>query len=56
MSLEGERDILLKPFKNIPNTLIIPSNEGRINKNKDKFNVSYFSEFANSKFGLCPIK
>jgi hypothetical protein len=38
MSSEGERDELLKPFKNVVNSLIISSNDGRVVKNKDKFN------------------
>lgn len=54
MSTQGEREQLLKPFKNLKNCLIIASNEGRIVKNKDKFNTKYFELFANSRFGLCP--
>lgn len=54
MSSEGKREILLKPFKNLHNSLIISSNDGRVVKNKDKFNKKYFELFASSKFGLCP--
>jgi hypothetical protein len=54
MSAEGERDTLIKPFKKVLNSLIIHSNDGRVVKNKDKFNSQYFELFANSKYGLCP--
>jgi len=54
MAESGRRSLLLKPFKNLPNTIIISSNEGRIQSKKDQFNIEYFSELAKSKFGLCP--
>ena len=50
----GNRQFLLDPFKKLPNSLIISSNDGRKLKNKSKFNEDYFIDFANSKFGLCP--
>jgi len=54
MSESGQRSIILQPFKNKPNSVILSSNEGRIQNKKDKFNYVYFSELAKSKFGLCP--
>lgn len=54
MSKSGERATMLYPFKNKTNSIIIASDEGRIQSKKDKFNQEYFSEFAKSKFGLCP--
>lgn len=54
MSINGKREEMLKPFKNLKNSIIVSSNEGRIQKNKDKFNYSYFNSFAEAKFGLCP--
>ena len=50
----GNRKILLKPFKNLEKSLIISSNDGRKLKNKGKFNLDYFINFAQSKYGLCP--
>lgn len=50
----GKRKILLAPFKNLGNSLIISSNDGRKLKNKGKFNFDYFKKFAQSKYGLCP--
>lgn len=54
MSDSGQRAILLEPFINLPKAKIISSNEGRVNRKKNKFNSAYFTDFANSKFGLCP--
>ena len=54
MSESGERSKMLRPFMGRPHSVIIASDEGRIQNKKDKFNLSYFSEFAKSRFGLCP--
>lgn len=50
----GERRIILEPFFFLVNSEIIESEEGRINKNKDKFNRDFFSKLASSKYGLSP--
>jgi len=50
----GKRSILLEPFINLNKSKIISSNEGRVQKNKNKFNYNYFQTFAKAKFGLCP--
>tara|TARA_R110002020_G_scaffold318950_4_gene534640 strand:+ start:684 stop:1379 length:696 start_codon:yes stop_codon:yes gene_type:complete len=50
----GGRKKLLELFSRLPNSKIISSNDGRIPKNKDVFNKSYFNELADSQFGLCP--
>ena len=50
----GKRSVLLKPFKNLKGSKIISSNEGRVQKNKNKFNYNYFQTFAEAKLGLCP--
>lgn len=54
MSESGKRQEMLNPFKNLYGSEIVSSNEGRIQRNKDKFNEEYFRSFANAKFGLCP--
>jgi hypothetical protein len=54
MDDSGLRRQMLEPFMQKNNSYIIASNEGRIQKNKDKFNYSYFTELAQAKFGLCP--
>jgi len=54
MATNGKRDIMLKPFFEDSKSLIINSDDGRVQKNKGKFNIEYFSPFAESKFGLCP--
>jgi len=54
MNPEGGRKEMLKPFEMYNDSLIISSDDGRIQSSKDKFNKSYFSYFAKSKFGLCP--
>ena len=54
MSEKGKRKEMLKPFIGYPNSLIIESGEGRVQKNKGEFNEQYFKNFALSKFGLCP--
>ena len=54
MTPKGERKKMLAPFEKFKDSLIISSEDGRIQDSKDKFNESYFSDFAKSKFGLCP--
>lgn len=50
----GGRNHLLQPFRKLPHTVIISSEEGRVQEKKDVFNRSYFLQLADSKFGLCP--
>jgi len=54
MNESGNRALLLRPFKDRSNSMIISSNDGRIQNKKDQFNNLYFSELAKAKFGLCP--
>lgn len=54
MNPEGGRKEMLKPFEIYNDSLIISTDDGRIQSSKDKFNNSYFSYFSKSKFGLCP--
>ena len=54
MSESGGRKRMLTPFMNIGGTVIVESEDGRIEDKKDKFNKEYFQGLANSKFGLCP--
>lgn len=54
MSDSGLRAIMMQPFIKLPNTKVISSDEGRIQRLKDQFNHDYFAEFAKAKFGLCP--
>lgn len=53
-SESGKREEMLLPFVNLKRSEIISSNDGRVQKNKDKFNIEYFKPFAQAKFGLCP--
>ncbi len=54
MNESGKRSVMLEPFMSLLNTVIISSNEGRIESKKDVFNDEYFNQFAKSKYGLCP--
>lgn len=54
MDIDGKRMNLLEPFKERNDTSIIASNDGRVQRNKNRFNENYFLGLANSKFGLCP--
>lgn len=54
MGEKGGRKKLLSPFQAFDNSRIIESNFGRISLFKSQFNYSYFKEFVNSKYGLCP--
>ena len=50
----GGRKELLKPFKDFSNTVIISSDQGRVESKKDIFNKEYFLGLSDAKFGLCP--
>ena len=54
MDIDGKRLNLLQAFNKRDDTIIIASNNGRIQRNKNRFNENYFLGLANSKFGLCP--
>lgn len=54
MSDSGGRKKMLEPFAKMPNSVIVESNDGRIEEKKDKFNNEYFQGLANAMFGLCP--
>lgn len=53
MSDSGGRKKMLSKFL-IPDSKIVESDYGRLTFAKNKFNKTYYSELATSKFGLCP--
>ncbi len=54
MSDSGSRKLMLEPFFDIKNAIVIESEDGRLQGKKDKFNNDYFQGLANAQFGLCP--
>tara|TARA_B110000503_G_scaffold138084_1_gene223558 strand:- start:2885 stop:3595 length:711 start_codon:yes stop_codon:yes gene_type:complete len=51
---EGGRKEMLERFEKFDKAMIVCSEDGRNQNVKDSFNIAYFSDFAQSKFGLCP--
>ncbi len=54
MADSGGRKKMLASFIKMPKSIIVESNDGRVEDKKDKFNEEYFQGLANAKFGLCP--